>query len=77
MRYYFEGSRVRIEAASLRSLWADHLRGRRGQGTVQSGLVDDSVHICAIDDLTVFFFAKSPEAPRTTMTVLSRSSMLL
>lgn len=27
--------------------------------------------------LTVFFFAKSPEAPRTTMTVLSLSSIEL
>lgn len=26
---------------------------------------------------TVFFFARSPEAPRTTMTVLSLSSMVL
>lgn len=30
-----------------------------------------------VNILTVFFFAKSPEAPRTTMTVLSLSSMEL
>lgn len=30
-----------------------------------------------INALTVFFFARSPEAPRTTMTVLSLSSMAL
>lgn len=38
------------------------VEGKRGGGVV--------VH-------TVFFFARSPEAPRTTMTVLSLSSMVL
>lgn len=30
-----------------------------------------------ISSLTVFFFARSPEAPRTTITVLSLSSKAL
>lgn len=38
--------------------------------------VDVDLEKCFVQ-LTVFFFAKSPEAPRTMMTVLSLSSIVL
>lgn len=52
------------------------LPGRREQGTVHVVSkafvqVNWLAHV-----LTVFFFARSPEAPRTTMTVFSLSSMV-
>lgn len=46
----------------------------------ESGELEESaymVKILQVGVLTVFFFARSPEAPKTTMTVLSLSSIVL
>lgn len=45
--------------------------------TVIKRSVLESKHVGLIIDVTVFFFARSPDAPNTTITVLSLSSMVL
>lgn len=52
------------------------VQGQRGPGTANL-IVRTSFHFNKTHQTpTVFFFAKSPEAPRTTMVVLSLSSRL-
>lgn len=55
-----------------------NLRDRRGQGTREHVSIIIQWHsLYQSKKHTVFFLARSPEAPRTTMTVLSLSSMAL
>lgn len=69
---------------------SSHIRGQRVQGTVlKLSVFRSSLSTAGIEGggeekgwqrqalRTVFFFARSPEAPSTTMTVLSLSSMVL
>lgn len=53
-----------------------NLRDRRGQGTTERQSMAEA-YGPVVGGHTVFFFAKSPEAPRTTITVLFLSSMAL
>lgn len=53
------------------------LRGRRELGTAMWCQCLWPVTVRSSSRLTVFFFARSPDAPRTTITVLSLSSMVL
>lgn len=65
---------VRLDSANTRGFEGTY---KAKKGWELGGCQQSFLNKTARAKLTVFFFAKSPEAPRTTMTVLSLSSIVL
>lgn len=76
LRYCVSGLAGSLPSMRMLGGRKGNLRDRRGQGTTKRQSMAEA-YGPVLGEHTVFFFAKSPEAPRTTITVLFLSSMAL